>query len=144
MALFPPRRRPPLRALIAIVVSCLFAVQGSSYAASPHVAGWADDEIRSGLAAYPYFEHCSKDMGRDGDSAPLRRDHSHCWAHCCQGGGREDAVVFFAVWSVAASLVSPPANDSSDVGPPPPNDRLTRPSSGWASSWSSRAPPVFI
>jgi hypothetical protein len=140
MAPFPPRRRLAFAAICAVVVACLLSAQGLSYAAFLDNSG----RDRSGPTALAEAEMCSHaDDG--GGHAPSHGHHhnGHCWAQCCHGGRLESYFAFITRWSAAAVLIVPQADNASEntfvIADDPP-----RPRSGWASSWSSRAPPAFL
>lgn len=133
MALLSPSRHLSLGAICAVVIACLLAIQSLSYAAPADFGG----------DAISYSDRCAQTQpGADGQ-APWRHPQAHCWAQCCQGGGRNDVLAFIARLSVAAILIAPPIESASSETPLFLNDPPRR-QSGWASSWSSRAPPDIL
>jgi hypothetical protein len=138
MAPLPPRRRPAFAAICAVVVACLLAAQGLSYAAFLDNLG-KDQSGATALAG----KICSQAEG-GGEHTPSHGHHGgHCWTQCCQGGRQESYFAFITRWSAAAFLILPLAENAGEdlfvIADDPP-----RPRSGWASSWSSRAPPAFL
>ncbi len=124
------------RAVIAAIVACLSLFQGLAFDASRNAV--ANSE-QSGLHA-AVGERCNADA-QTGDTSPSPA-HA-CHSQCCiigSQGGRDVSPLFVAVAFVVA-IYSAPEPNGSVVRPP--FDELGKSSSGWASSWSSRAPPVF-
>ncbi|WP_202073945.1 hypothetical protein [Methylocystis sp. Sn-Cys] len=115
------------------MIACLLAIQNLSYAAPADFGG----------DAISHFDRCSQTPLGDDGQAPSRHHQTHCWAQCCQGGGRNGVLAFIARLSVAAILVAAPVESARSETPPFRNDPPRR-QSGWASSWSSRAPPDFL
>lgn len=121
--------------MIARVLACLLMLQGFIVAAGTTLA-----EQTSGAAGWTEIhatatERCA---GQNGAENPLN-GHSSC-ERCmfCTLGARGAALILAALWCVTA------------ISPPEPDWRLAPRSAdaaesstplGWASSWSSRAPP---
>jgi hypothetical protein len=130
------RSRYSIRAVIAGVVACLFILQGLAFAASHNCTekaqGGADASIANSLAD----EHCGVHRD-DGTPAQGRHDYSQCCIFCA-ASGRDAPIAFinasFSVASHSARLASVSVvrffADNPEGHP-----------QGWASSWSSRAPP---
>ncbi len=133
MALLSPQQHLSLGAICAVVIACLLAIQSLSYAAPADFGG----------DAISHFDRCSQTPPGDDGQAPSHHREAHCWAQCCQGGGRNSPLAFIARLSVAAILILPPVESSNGETPIFRNDPPRR-QSGWASSWSSRAPPDFL
>jgi hypothetical protein len=131
-------RRLGLRpALIAWAIALLLALQTL---ASPLVAAASAARHHGGHAAMSltvFGEICHTDAG--GPAGKSDRVHHDCCI-LCEAGGRDAALVFvlaFAVTVLHPQRDAAPASAHADTGEAPP------PASGWASSWSSRAPPSF-
>jgi hypothetical protein len=142
MALFPPQRSRSFDAIYAVVVACLLAVQGLNYAAFVHGPGAS----LSGATVAVDADVCSKAAEGGDDHAPSpqgRHNHDHCWTKCCQGGRQESYFAFIERWSLAAFLLLPTAEGAGEEVPPPFANDPPRLQTGWASTWSSRAPPFF-
>jgi len=123
--------------MIARVLACLLMLQGFIVAAGPTLAeqpsdaaGWA--EIH---ATAP--ELCN---GQNGAENPLS-GHSSC-ERCmfCTLGARGAALILAALWRLTA--VSPLEPDSR-LAPRSADAAESTTPLGWASTWSSRAPPSF-
>jgi hypothetical protein len=120
---------------IARLVACLFALQGLFLAAGPGAAERALAGVGWNIAAAG--EYCAAQ--RD-DAQPAHDQHESC-RHCvfCADGERD---VSFLIAAIFTKIVL--ATEDADVPPPPKacqeHDRRLI---GWASSWSSCAPPTF-
>jgi hypothetical protein len=120
------------RGLIGACLAILFVLQG--LAAAQGAAAHADRAASASAFAPICLTH---DAGPDG--APTERHHPF---RCCFFCGPADVDVFAGrpLWrasqrfapSIAAAPIRPATH-------PAPNPRL----SGWATSWSSQAPPLF-
>ncbi|OAI22679.1 hypothetical protein A1351_04095 [Methylosinus sp. R-45379] len=123
--------------MIARALACLLMLQGFIAAAGPtlaeqtrDVAGWTEAHATTS-------ELCNRQSGERPSG-----DHSSC-EHCvlCMLGARSAASIVAAIWNAATIVL---AADLHSHAPPRSTDaaKLSTPL-GWASSWSSRAPPSF-
>ncbi len=125
-------------ALIACAVALFVALHGllapiatASHAAhpagGPSVSAFADTEI------------CNK--GDIGDPSDHARYNRHDCCILCQASARDATLLGAIAWAAAWIASAPDASPSAPDYPEPEGARP--PSIGWASSWSSRAPPSF-
>lgn len=122
------------RAAIAGVVLSLFVIQSLIVALG---ANFVRKSVDGGGAIVAMAGDYCDSHGGDAAPAPGRHNHSQCLTSCCQSS-RDSAILVFVSLVGAPDLVSPSikilVRGALDEGPP-------RRLSGWASSWSSRAPP---
>jgi hypothetical protein len=118
--------------IAAGVALCLFIFQGLVVAMGANFAKAPASGVAMAVASCGAHDD-------EGAPAPARHDHSDCLMNCCETG--RGGAEFFALAAKLCASVSIPARSEvfSSLSPlealPP-----TRPD-GWASSWSSRAPP---
>jgi len=121
--------------VIARALACLLMLQGFIVAAGPSLAERTADAAGWSEAHAPATGRCA---GQNGAENPLS-DHSSC-ERCmfCTLGARGVMPTLAALWRLTA--VSPPEPDSRLA---PRSADAAQPTTplGWASSWSSRAPP---
>ncbi len=122
----PPR--PFLRALVAAVAACLFFLQGLGALATAH-AHSAPAGVALTLAP------CHDAAKGEAPAAP-RHEHSDCCLSC-EASARQ-LILAVALLSGVAALLPP---ESEAAAAMPPQSDIRPPPIGWASSWSSRAPP---
>jgi hypothetical protein len=144
MAMLPPRQRRSLQAILWIAVACLFVSQSLNNAMSPHYSGRSHADDRSLFLTSADPEQCSKADMNGGSHIPSEHDHSRCWAQCCQGGGRQNLTPFVAFIAAITSVAALAPDETGGDRPTLISSDQPRPGSGWASSWSSRAPPLFL
>lgn len=120
MLLPPPLRHLPSRALLAVLLVCMLALQ--ALAGAPARA--ADDSV---IAA----ARCA-----DAPDAPGPVDPQA--GHCKLCGAAQ--TCFFIVFARAASVAAPAVRARLVQATPKPSVGLA--SAGWGSSWSSQAPPA--
>jgi hypothetical protein len=122
---------PALVCVLAVLVILQgFAAVCSSHAHSPRAGEGA-------LALFSTGPNCVPDAQDDHHSPVHEHDEAQCCVLC---GARDlDGTPLAAVALVVASLEPPPAlwTGTRLV------DAHMKPPAGWASSWSSRAPPFF-
>jgi hypothetical protein len=121
--------------VIARALACLLMLQGFIVAAGPSLAERAADA--AGWSEAHATELCA---GQNGAANPLS-DHSSC-ERCmfCALGARGVVLTLAALWRLTA--VSPPEPDSR-LAPRSADAAEPMTPLGWASTWSSRAPPSF-
>lgn len=120
---------------IARLVACLLALQGFLLASGPSVAERALGAAGWDIAAAG--EYCAAQRN---DAQPGHDQHDGC-RQCvfCAHGQRD---VSFLIGAIFTTVVS--STEDAGVSPPPTfSDERDRRLIGWASSWSSRAPPAF-
>ncbi|WP_363349551.1 hypothetical protein [Methylocystis echinoides] len=125
-------------ALIAGCVALFLALQGllAPLAAVAHAAHPVDGASVSSLVD---SEICHK--GDAGDPSERARHNPHDCCILCQVHARDAAFVAVAASAWIACALMRDAAPRAAVYPEPKDARPK--SAGWASSWSSRAPPFF-
>ncbi|BBU60242.1 hypothetical protein MSC49_01770 [Methylosinus sp. C49] len=123
--------------MIARVLACLLMLQGFIVAAGPSLAEQASDPAGWSEIHATATKLCASE---NGVANPLS-DHSSC-ERCmfCTLGARGVALTLAALWRLTA--ISPPEPDSRHAPRSADAAESTTPP-GWASTWSSRAPPSF-
>jgi hypothetical protein len=131
-------RRRSARAIFAGVVAYLLALQG--YALAVSAAGLSKADHLVGCSAATLGVDAA-DVEVAGDEGPSqgRREHSECCAFCA-ASGRDALLLLLPLALVAIAVLAPVAKVF--VLRPPRDNSAAKPV-GWASSWSSRAPPFF-
>jgi hypothetical protein len=113
--------------MLVLAATLLLAFQGALAAS----LGFASQAERAALTASRMEKAlCVADFGHDGDH---ERD-SHCPSDCCMAGRGPSAALLHD----EPALLPIAEHDASSASPRAP----PTPASGWASSWSSRAPPA--
>lgn len=129
------RRAGTHSALIAGCVVLFFALQGLLAPLVATVLGGAPPADGATVSVLAYNKICHRDAGDPFDQAG--HDHDACCI-LCQAKARDAAPVVIAAY--ASALIAPPRGaapgDQPEYAEPRPK------SMGWASSWSSRAPPA--
>jgi hypothetical protein len=123
--------------VIARALACLLMLQGFIVAAGPTLAEQSSAAAGWSEAHATATELCA---GQNGAANPLS-DHSSC-ERCmvCALGARGVVLTLAALWRLTA--VSPPEPDSR-LAPRSADAAEPMTPLGWASTWSSRAPPSF-
>jgi hypothetical protein len=131
-------RRRSARAIVAGVVACLLALQGFALAASAGSLSRADRLVGCSAAT---LDIDAAGVAAAGDEGPSHghREHYECCAFCA-AGGRDALLLLLPLALVAIAVLGPVAQVF--VLRAPRDDSAAKPL-GWASSWSSRAPPFF-
>jgi len=123
-------------ALIAWGIALLIALQSllSPLMASSAGRPQSADPV---VSLAPFAPICHADAG---DPAGNDDKAHHDCCVFCQSGGRDAAVILFI--AVVTALLDTPKGPPSTAALAARDDSPPR-ASGWASSWSSRAPPFF-
>lgn len=129
------------RAFLVGVAACLVILQSLSAALAPHGRHVAHPGDETGVVASGGYEICRIDAQRAGENRPAQ-EHRHADQCCliCAAGGRDGAAFGAVFFAVVTNLLAPPI--ARIVDRPIVVDADGRPK-GWASSWSSRAPPFL-
>ncbi|PPD44058.1 MAG: hypothetical protein CTY15_08340 [Methylocystis sp.] len=124
-------------ALIAWAIALLLALQtlASPLVAAASAAKHHGD--RSAVTLTVFGEICHSDAG--GPAGKSDRVHHDCCI-LCEAGGRDAALVFILAFATTVLL---PQRDAASASAHADTDETPPRASGWASSWSSRAPPSF-
>jgi hypothetical protein len=134
------RRQTGKRALIAGAVALFFSLQGlfaPFVAMNAHAANGASLGPSIGVAAESALCQ-TDDAGAPADRAG--HDHQGCCI-LCEASARDAAFALVVAFTAAALA---PRQDAVAPGADYPEPQDARPkAAGWASSWSSRAPPFF-
>ena len=128
------RQRFSSRALIRYAIACLLILQALGVGGSlgPRFLAAGSDAVLSSIG-----ERC--DPSDHSSPAPIRHDHSQCCILCSSAGG-DGRLLPLAILSFVITFFPEPRNVSTiEYSPELSVKRLI----GWASSWSSRAPPIF-
>ncbi|MBY6240996.1 hypothetical protein [Methylosinus sp. Sm6] len=124
-------KRPGLhcRAILALIATLLFVFQGALVASLGHAT--PAERHAAMTAGQTEATLCLGDLEpADGRTTP---HDSHCASDCCVGGRGP---------SVAQAHETPTLAVAEPFEPAAPPPAPAAPASGWASSWSSRAPPA--
>jgi hypothetical protein len=135
MASFRTSLQLSARAIIVGVFACLFALQGLGLTAAPAFAGDAGSSANQSVIVSTNDGWCGA-VGSDTVPAQGRHNPSECLF--CKASGR-DAAFANIVASIGIVTYWPPETIVSLVRFIV--DASSKPPIGWASSWSSRAPP---
>jgi hypothetical protein len=120
-----------MRAIVSIALATLLFVSGSQNASSDD---FRQDSKRLTVAGSTLQAFCEQDRFST-DNTGQRRFHCGQYCLCCDVTSVGPTAVQPAVGATTMTIGAPPsAGDESEA--------LKRPD-GWASSWSSRAPPPF-
>lgn len=136
MALCRTSRRLPMRAIIAGVFACLFVLHALALAVYPAFAAKAGNSAGLSFIVSTNDGRCDA-LGSDKVPAQGRHDPSECCLFCKTSG--RDASFANIVASIGIVTYWPPETIVSLVRFIA--DASSKPPIGWASSWSSRAPP---
>jgi hypothetical protein len=135
-------RRRPARTLVASAVAAwIFLLQSSFLAIAPTVSS-LHSKSGSGAGAALASKYCQTGPD-DGGKTPIdqRRDDSQCCLACGQSA-RDVSYLFIAALLGGTSFLAPEGAESFLVHVI--IQRLKGRPIGWASTWSSRAPPTFF
>lgn len=130
------RQAHSARPIVAGAVACLFLLQTLAFVFSSNGRiAFSSGDVGASIAMAG--EICQAKT--DGGKAPAHSSHSH---HCalCSTGDRDHAVDAVALLATVIVVLAPHSNDAPAWFV---HDEPTPSPLGWASSWSSRAPPIF-
>lgn len=124
------------RAIIAsVMIACLFVLKVLALASSSALARDSADSVGRGASTSTVAAYCGAPSP---DNAPTDRRHHALCCILCSAGARDTAPDVIALLPDIAPYASPepgalvvPLVEGAGAKRPP----------GWASSWSSRAPP---
>ncbi len=132
MEKFRTSPRPFLRALVAAVAACLLFLQGLGGLAASH----AHQSPAGATLTLAPCHVVTQDLAKGQAPAAPRHEHSECCLSC-EASDRSLLLAVALLSGVAALLA--PAGEATALTPP--QSEVRSPPIGWASSWSSRAPP---
>lgn len=132
------QRRFVSRNAILGVVACLCVLQGLILAVSPHGRFAGGLHADSGVVAFMDGALCGADMQGDGET-PTPRGHSQCCVLCMSNAHAGLLRFAAALFDIVAF---PTPRFGAAIAWRFSDDPIA-PLAGWASSWSSRAPPSF-
>lgn len=119
------------RTIVSTLALCLFALQAFFSASLAKSLDASASTHAVGASAY-----CEPHNRDGGDAPPAEREHAPCCILCIAGRDAPPLAVAPATEPAFAQLASSLVPLAYGWAPPPEGGPL-----GWASSWSSRAPP---